>query len=337
MYEIKYLLRIANIQKKEEIVMGKYSYILNNSGMLLRENMEYIINKKDAQKKLRNAKQFYDFIWELEVRTMLYKMGATVSFVEPNNKITYDGVATILGYEVPFECKNKIIDNEQYDTNLIFVNVLINKLQNVETLKNKIVEIEFEFGRLEDINTIVSVIEDKFDVFDYQSILGRYKVKTLKNIPFSTPPQILINRQGINHLFQISEVNKNEIYIDNAPSNVVKAKILVKIPEAKKNINNINNVLKKANQQLVSGGIVFLQVPYNTFEDTKLHLIKELSYNFSNISAVKLVAINIESYENQGVKVSRLEELILSQRSKRQLPAKVIAFLKQPMLFSKYS
>lgn len=336
-YELEYLLRRANVESHKDVVMGKYHYILSNAGMLLKRNFNYIIDKKDAQKKLRNPEQFYDFIWELEVRTMISQRGANASFVDPKSGSTYDGIAVIIDNHIPYECKNKVIDDEQYNTNMAFLQVLANKLGDIPSVQNKIIQIEFENGRLEDIKVIAAIIRDKFDVFDYQSILGRYKVRTLKKVPFSTPVQYLINREGINQVFQINERKKNELYLDEAPSNIVKTKILIKMPDQVCELQNLNGVLKKANKQLPPGGIVFLQVPYITFESAKMEATKELSQSFSNISAVKIISLKIESYENQGVKISRLEDLVISTRGKKPLSQKEVIFFNQPMAFSKYA
>lgn len=337
MYEIKYLVRRAAVENRENIIMGEYNYILSNAGFLLEQNMENIIGKKDAQMKLRNPKQFYDFIWELETRTMLSQRGAEVLYVDPNSGSTYDGVFTMFGYSIPYECKNKSIDNDQYNTNMVFLQALVKNLEDIPSVRNKIIQIEFESGRLEDIKTIVAVIRDKFDIFDYQSILGKYKVRTLKKVPFITSPQVLINREGINQVFQINEIKKGELYINDAPSKVVKTKILIKMPEEIHKLNNLNCVLKKANTQLPPGGVVFLQVPYSAFESAKEEVAKELSQSFSNISAVKIISLQIDASENGGVKVSRLEELIISPRAKKPLLPILIEFLDQPMAFSKYA
>ncbi|MEA4900702.1 hypothetical protein [Desulfitobacterium sp.] len=336
MYEIEYLLRRSDVENREDVIMGRYHYILNNAGMLLKDNFNYIVDKKDAQMKLRSPEQFYDFIWELEVRTMLSRRGACADFVDPKSGNTYDGIAIILDHSIPYECKNKIIDNNQYNNNSVFSQILANKLGDIPSVQNKIIQIEFENGRLEDIKTIVAIVRDKFDIFNYQSILGRYKIRTLK-LPIDTPPQYLINREGINQIFQVNERRKSELYLDKAPSDVVKTKILIKMPEQVFKLHNLNGVLKKANAQLSTGGIVFLQVPYSTFESAKTEVAKELSQCFSNISAVKLIALGIEFYENKGVKISRSEDLIVSPRGKIALLPKEIEFLSQPMAFSKYA
>lgn len=336
MYEIEYLLRRSEVENCQDIIMGRYHYILNNAGMLLRDNFNYIIDKKEAQMKLRNPAQFYDFIWELEVRTMLSRQGACADFVDPKSGNTYDGTVIIHDHNISYECKNKVFDNDLYITNSAFAQVLVNKLGDIPSIKNKIIEIEFETGRLEDINTIVTIVRDKFDIFNYQSIMGRYKVRTLK-IPFNTPIQNLINREGINMMVQVNECKKSEIYLDKAPSNVVKAKILIKMPEQSHILHNLNSVLKKANKQLTKGGIVFLQVPYSTFENSKIEVAKELSKSFSNISGVKLIALGLESVNGKGIKISRLEDLIVSHRGKLALLPKEIEFFSKPMAFAKYS
>lgn len=337
MYEIDYLLRRADIEQHEEVVMGKYWYILRNAGMLLMINNDDIVDHRDAQMKLRNAEQFYDFIWELEVKTMLSKNGADVTCIDPKNGITHDGVAKIFGYCIPYECKNKICDNSQYNSNQMFSQMLVKKLEGVVSIRNKIIQIEFESGRLEDLKTIVAYIRDNFDVIDYRSILGRYKIRTLSKLPFNTPVQTLFKREGINQVFCIAKCDKKELYMDIPPSGVVMTKLLFKMPGPINELHNLNGVLKKANTQLPPGGVVFLQVPYCTFENTIKAIEKELSQSFSNISAVKIVSLKEETIANYGVKVSRLEDVVVSQRAKKIIPPDVIEFLNKPMAFGKYA
>jgi hypothetical protein len=336
MYETRYLLRKANTKYCNNIIMGRYHNILDNAGMLLKYNYSYIHNKKDAQMKLRHPKQFYDFIWELEIRTMLEQCGASADFVEPKGGKTYDGNLIISERSIPFECKNKVLDNERYNTNFIFLQILVNKIKNLESIQNQIIQIEFESGRLEDINTIVTYFKDQFDSCNCQSILGRYKVQTFKKLPFDIPADQFMKQTGVTQMFLINEVLKKELHLKNSPNKVVKSKLLIKMPEAVYKLKNLNVVLKKANSQLSSGGIVFLMVPYTTFESAKNEIQLELSKYFSNIYAVKLVSLDISYIENHGVKISRLEDLIVSPKGKVILSQKEISFLNQSMIFSKY-
>ena len=337
LYEMGYLLRRADIENRDNVMMGRYHYILNNAGALLRHNLDYIIDKKEAQMKLRNPEQFYDFIWELETRTMLSQCGACATFIDPQSGNTYDGSVTINNRQIPFECKNKVLDNDRYNTNSIFSQVLANKLGDVTSIQNKIIQIEFEDGRLEDVKIIVATIRDKFDVYNYKSILGRYKVRTLKKLPFNTPPQCLMNRNGISAVFEIGKRKESELYLDSAPSHIDKTKLLIKMPDPVSELHNLNGVLKKANSQLSPGGIVFLQVPHTTFESAKSEIKKEIFQCFSNIYAVKLISLDISFKENQGVKISHYEDLIVSPRGNEVLSQEEIGFLNQPMVFSKYA
>jgi len=219
---------------------------------------------------------------------------------------------------------------------MVFSQVLANRLGDALTVYKKIMQIEFTEGHLEDIKDIVATVRNIFDVQDYRSILGRYKVRALKKVPFETPIPLLLNRQGINQAFEIRECDRRELYMDNAPSSVTKTKILIKMPDPIHQLHNLNGVLKKANMQLPPGGVVFLQVPYSTFESAIEEITKELLQSFSNISAVKVIAIDIGVEEN-GVKVSRKEDLVVSPRTRMELPEGIIAFLSQPMAFSKYA
>ena len=335
-YEIDYLLNRARVKKHDSVIMGEYYHILENAGMLLKLNFDYIADKKAAQMMLRNPKQFYDFIWELETRTMLSQCGGCATFNNPQNGNNYDGSVTIVDRPIAFECKNKILDNARYSTNSIFTQVLASKLRGIASVKNKVLQVEFEDGRFEDIKTIIAIIRDKFDVYNYQSILGRYKVRVLKKIPFNIPSHYLMNIKDATAVFQIGTVNETELYLDNASSNTVITKLVVKMPDSINKLNNLEGVLKKANSQLSSGGVVFLQVPYETFEDTKSEISKMDTRCLSNIYAVKLVSVDIRNIEDVGVKISRLEDLITLPLGTASLSQKELDFFSQPMAFSKY-
>lgn len=336
MYELEYLLRRANIENHDEIVLGKYHCILDNAGRLLKENRDDLVDVKDAQMKLRNPKQFFDFIWELEVRTMLSAAGATASFVNPLSGNTYDGIARIEGIVIPYECKNKSVDNEKYNSNMVFAQVLANRIGDVSSIRNRVIEIEFDKGFLEDIKTITAEIQKISFDNPCLSILDRYTITLRNDVPFETSPPDLLQLPDVDQVFVTDECLKKELYLDNAPSRVPKTKILIKMPAPIQELRNINGVLKKANLQLKAGGIVFLQVPYHLFEQGKTEVEHELSQSFSNISAVKIVAIQADDAKG-AVKISRKEDLITSSRAKYVLPDIVKEFLSKPMVFSKYA
>ena len=69
-----------------------------------------------------------------------------------------------------------------------------------------------------------------------------------------------------------------------------------------------------------------MQVPYHLFEQGKTEVEHELSQSFSNISAVKIVAIQADDAKG-AVKISRKEDLITSSRAKYVLPDIVKEFL----------
>ncbi|MFZ2539659.1 MAG: hypothetical protein WAX04_12295, partial [Oscillospiraceae bacterium] len=141
-----------------------------------------------------------------------------------------------------------------YNTNSIFIQVLANKLENIQTIKNKIIEFKFNSGRYEDLKMIVATVRDKFDVFNYQSIVGRYKIRTLIK-PFNTTLQNLIYRQGVNNLIEISQCQKRELYSDNPSSKDIISKLIFKVPGPNNKLKNLDKVLRKANKQLVTCSI----------------------------------------------------------------------------------
>lgn len=337
MYEIQYSLRRAKIEKQDDIVLGPYHYILDNAGMLLKHNLELIINKNDARKRLRNAQQFYDFIWELETRTMLSLCGARAEFIDPTSGNTFDGSVTPIDRTIPFECKNKIVDNDQFRTNSIFAHLLTQKLGDVESVQGKIVLVEFTSARLEDIKPLVSDIRENLDIFDYRSILGRYRIRVLRKVPFNTPGDILLGIEGVNQVFCITDCKKSELYLERAPSSVARAKILFRMPDQVREVSNLNSVLKKAHSQLALGGILFLQVPYSAYENAKIHIKKEIAQGFPNIYAVKIVALDVSPFRGEGVKISREEDFIISSKGKAKLTNEESAFFSQPMIFMKFA
>lgn len=331
MYELQYLLRRAKIEGRSTILMGKYHHILSNAGMLLERNIDSIPDRNDAINRLRHPDQFYDFIWELEVKTMLEARGANVKVIAPSPGISYDGIACIEGIHVPYECKNKVVDDSQYYRNMIFAQVLTKRLGEVQRIENQVLEIEFVDGRLEDIRSIVSGIRNLPSTQNSIEILGRYKIKFLPSRLFQFSPQELVDRPDIESIMVITKCPKKELYTVNRVNATEIAKLLFKMPGLNTCIKNLNAVLKKANSQLSRGGVVFIQLPYLRFEDGVQEISNILSHNLSNISAVKAVAIDFSS-----AKVSRKEKLVVPTNCKYRLPDNVISFLSQPMVFSKY-
>lgn len=336
MYELEYLLRRAKIEQRDEIICGKYYHVLNNAGWLLKANMDALLNIKDAQMRLKHPEQFYDFVWELEVRTMLSATGATASFVDPLSGSTYDGIATIEGIVIPYECKNKEVVDERYNSNMVFSQVLANRLGDVSSIKNKVVEVEFDTGYLEDVKTIVAEVQKMPLESTCLKVLGRYTIKLRNDIPFETSPVDLFSTPDVDQVYVIDECSKKELYSNRIQPRSPKTKIIIKMPPPTQELRNINGILKKANSQLKAGGIVFLQVPYHLFEQGKTAVERELAQSFSNISAVKIVAIQTDNARG-CVKISRKEDLITSSRTKYVLPDIVKEFLSKPMAFSKYA
>jgi hypothetical protein len=334
MYEIEYSMRRAQIKGQDSAILGPYYFLLDYAGMLLKDNINYIIDKLDAQKRLRNSNQFYDLIWELETRSMMTKLGAEVLFVDPNSGRTNDGLVTLDKHTIDFECKNKILENDMYKTNGVFAHVLVERLGDVESIQNKIIQVECLSARLEDIKEIVHTIRTKLDVSDYVSILGKYRVRVLTKLPFSTPVQNLINRDAVYQVFIIKEVKKEDFYKTNSPSEAVKAKVLFKMPEPLYELRNLDTVLKKANSQLLNGGVVFLQVPYTTFENARVTVGKLLEQSFSHILGVKIAAIDINFALPKGVALRSLEEFVLSPTGTKTLSQQEIAFFTSKMAFS---
>ncbi|MFZ2539658.1 MAG: hypothetical protein WAX04_12290 [Oscillospiraceae bacterium] len=62
-----------------------------------------------------------------------------------------------------------------------------------------------------------------------------------------------------------------------------------------------------------------------------------MSLGLSNILAVKLLSYDVEDVENRGVKITRNEELIISNRAILSLTEKETEFLNQPMAFKKFA
>ena len=103
------------------------------------------------------------------------------------------------------------------------------------------------------------------------------------------------------------------------------------MPEASDKLLNINNILAKANSQLSSGGLLFLQVPFKTFKQSKNDIKRRLLYHFSNIYAVKIFAIKIEFEENVGVNITCLEDQVISKWGENILDDNEKVFINQNM------
>lgn len=335
MYELEYLCRRAKIEGRSTILMGKYYHILCNAGMLLERNIDSIQDQNDAIRRLRHPDQFYDFIWELEVKTMLNCRGAGVKIITPSSGITYDGIVCIEGIHIPYECKNKVLDNSQYDSNMIFNQVLVNRLEDVLRIENQVLEIEFDVGYLEDIRFIVSSLRNLPATQNSIEVLGRYKIKILPKHFFKCAHRELMELPGVESMMVIRKLPKRELYNPYSSSAVDKAILLFKMPSANTRIKNLKGVLKKANTQLSCGGVVFIKLPYLAFEQGIQEIAQIISHDASNISAVKAVAIDLDTTPN-GVKVSRKEKVVMSPNCKYRLPDNVSDFLSLPMALSKY-
>ena len=332
MYELRYLLRRADFEGRSTILMGKYHHILSNAGMLLERNMDSIPDRNDAINRLRHPDQFYDYVWELEVKTMLEARGASVRVIPPSPGISYDGMACIDGIHIPYECKNKVLDNKQHDSNMIFAQILTKRLEDEQCIENKVLEFEFVDGRLEDIRSIISSIRNLPSNRSVIEVLGRYTIRFLPTHLFRSPLQELLDRPGIESVMIIRKCPRKDLFDTDTVNAEEKAKLLFKMTGSNVGIKNLNGVLKKANSQLSCGGVVFIQLPYLAFEQGVREIAQILSNNLSNISAVKAVALD---YSN--VKVSRKEKLVIPTNCKYRLPDNVIDFLSQPMIFSKYA
>ncbi|SFC52673.1 hypothetical protein [Bacillus sp. UNCCL81] len=333
-YELDYLIRRAEIEKNDDIVLGEYYHILNNAGSLLRFNYNKLANLKEIQMRLRDSKQFHDIIWELEVGTMLELNDAKVEFKKPKQGNSNDLKFKIDDRLIEVEIKNKTIENEIFKRNQIFTQLLIDKLSKLKVLEGKAILIEFEVSRYEDISLICKEVESKFNVFDYISVDGKYKIRS-KDRYLKIPIQKILENNTVNSVLESREVSKKDLFNDDIGGKL-KTRYIIKFPEQNYELKNIKSVLKKANKQLPNGGVVFLKVPHSTFETSISDIERALKGNFSNISAVKLFGTSLSTLNNQGVREDRKERLIISDKSMFKLSKNEFDFLSKDMYFSKY-
>ena len=75
-------------------------------------------------------------------------------------------------------------------------------------------------------------------------------------------------------------------------------------------------------------------MPKWSFDDAIFNVSKNLSIKFSNITAVKVIAIEDKFTEEVGVKVSAMEKLIVNKNAKLELKKKEYNFLDRKIALS---
>ena len=334
-YELDYLIRLAETDKAKDVALQKWYHILNNAGWLLKMNLPFLENVEEMRMRLRDSEHFDDVVWELEVATMLRINNVRTKLLTPNEKQTNDLEIILFNKTLQIECKNKELNNSRYNTNQIFAQSLINSLSDVEVIQGKAIEISYENARYQDIRKITKIVRDKFDIFDYQSIDGRYKVRSSLKY-FEKDISNILDNDEIRFISDAKSVQKKDLYKKETKGDF-KCRFILKFPLENKRLSNLENLLKKANKQLIIGGVLFLKVPHETFDEAKEYVQSELNRKFSNISAIKLFGIKYDNLPDEGIRVDRKEELITSSRSKYQLSEEETDFFRKDMFFSKYN
>lgn len=334
-YEIRYLLRHAEAFKENEILLRENHSILANAGYLLYINFDKIPNKKDTLMRLRDAKKFHDVIWELEVATMFAANQVEYQLRDPAVGATNDICCHIDNRFLEVECKNKVVEDPVYAKNQIFAHMLVNKFSNIATFYGKTIEIRYEEAFYEDIKQVVSTAAKMLNKVDYCSICGKYRISNNKKYQDKSP-QYLMSKSDIRGVMVVKETSRKKLYTYKESDAKTKMRFVLKYPDEKTDIKNLETVLSKANTQLCNGGVVFLHVPFHSFDEAKAKIENILRISSSNIMAVKLVSLDTSNDPEHGVKISRKEELILSERSKYKLTEKEIEFLSKNIAFSKY-
>lgn len=334
-YEISYLLRRADALKMESVVLGKTWEKLNRAGYILQLQLEKIVDKLDLRNKLRNSEQFDDVIWELEVGTMLMKNNIKYTFKRPVKGDSNDITCFIDNKPLEIECKNKHIVDDNYRNNNAFLHKLCNKLDEIEILKGKLIEIEFDYGIIEDIKIIVNEIKNNLRDNNSISVLNKYSISFKPEYKKMNATETL-NIDKVQNYYLIGKQKKSDLYKREVPIDENTIGIVAKFPNENKNLNNLSLLIKSANKQLPNGGIVFLKVPYDDFENIVKDLEKMLINDFSKVFCIKLISLDSKYIENNGVKISRKEKLILGDLRNCKISKEEFDFLNGNIAFSIY-
>lgn len=334
-YELLYLIRRADALKKDDVILMENWEKLNKTGYLLKLQMMKIEDKNELLNRLRSAELFDDVLWELEVATIFLKNNIKYDFKVPKPGDSNDLTCYIDDRALEIECKNKHIFDERFNKNDIFSHMLCNEVGNIKELYGQTIEFEYEDGNYEDIKIIVKDIKDKLLINKSINIINKYRIEIKPECSNMNPEQIL-NLDGVQRFCLASQQRKSELYNAGIPNKNNSIRIIIKFPKEVRNLKNISALIKTANKQLPSGGVIFLKVPYYDFDNMVKDIKNILINNFSNIYCIKLVSFESEGIEDTGVKVSRREELIWGKLSNCKLTKKEFDFLNGNIAFSIY-
>ena len=162
------------------------------------------------------------------------------------------------------------------------------------------------------------------------SVLGKYNIERIK---VKSAVDMLLESPDVRSVVVVKEVPKKDLYSYNDSSSITKMQLIFKYPEENSPLR-IDNLLRDANKQLPNGGVLFLKVPKWSFDDAIFNVSKNLSIKFSNITAVKVIAIEDKFTEEVGVKVSAMEKLIVNKNAKLELKKKEYNFLDRKIALS---
>jgi len=329
LYELRYILRTADAYGQTQVLMRENHYRLFLAGYLIKLNIDKVPNEEELISRLRDAERFYDVIWEFMAATIFLKNNIPYSFKNPVRGNSNDLTCIIDGRPLEIECKNKHEYEKKYAQNMSFINLLSNRLSKLEVFRNCIFVISFIEGFQEDIKQIVKCMESNVNKESF-SVLGKYNIERIK---VKSAVDMLLESPDVRSVVVVKEVPKKDLYSYNDSSSITKMQLIFKYPEENSPLR-IDNLLRDANKQLPNGGVLFLKVPKWSFDDAIFNVSKNLSIKFSNITAVKVIAIEDKFTEEVGVKVSAMEKLIVNRNAKLELKKKEYNFLDRKIALS---
>ena len=337
--DIRITFRKAIILNNETMLMGVGHSNIVELGRNLYE-LHGLYDEKKTRARLQ-SKDYEDVCWELEVMMALKYSGVQANFEREKEIPSFDISAFIGSENIAIECKNKHIEDKEYNFNKIFSHFLSEKviqhLTEVEGRHDIKIEIDGT-GKIEDVKqlaqTIREMLKSKITYMNYKNVYEITMTNKYKNIPTG-----IIMKSNKEEFCVSSSVRNSlkEVYTKNEEMNY-KDRIFYRFKSQDLSVKNLNSLLSTANKQIAGNqGCVFLKVPHYAFNESISEVEGLLQRFYSNISGVKIIALKKDFIENSGVKVARKEKLILNEHAKIQLSQTCKSTFEQPMMFKKYA
>lgn len=334
-------LRQAEILGQNMILMGVGHHNIIELGRNLYE-LRDLYNVDYFRSRLQDKESYDDACWELEVAINLKYSGFEVKFEKELDSKKHDLTAFLNVDLVAIECKNKHIEDKQYQRNQefswFFADKLLKDLEDLE--ENYDIRVTIEgCGDIADVKHLVKMvrkmISQNFFVRKFKDI---YKIELINDYR-DIPTPLVLQRSKEKVCINSSRYRSyKEGLTTGQRGTQYKDRIFFRFPDEQLQLKNVNSLLGKANKQIYGlPGCVFLKVPHYRFEESIEEIIRLLDKNrYSNLGAVKLVALNRTFVPDKGVKTERSEKLLLNDSARLPVAKPILDCLSKNIMFNKW-